>query len=106
MNYEYFECECHSPEHRLVFGLDTESEFGDNPELWAEFYLKSYRNIFQRIWVAVKYVFGGKTKWGHFDCWLLRYEDAVGMKDMLDKFIVASDKWAESKLDQKAYKEI
>lgn len=36
MKREYFECHCSTPEHRLVFSMDKESD--DFPELGTEVY--------------------------------------------------------------------
>jgi len=84
MKNEYFECACHSPEHRLVFTCDIGDEFS---EIWTEVYLHTYENIFKKIWTAIKYVFGYKCQWGHFDCFVLQEKDARRLRDMLDKFI-------------------
>jgi len=70
MKIDYFECSCYSPENRLVFHYDEE----DN-ELYTEVYLFQYHNIFQRIWIAIKYIFGYKCRYGHFDCFILNPND-------------------------------
>lgn len=76
--HNYFECECGSPEHTLVFRYNEE----DN-ELYTMVFLNQYRNIFKRIWVAIKYIFGYKSKYGDWDCFVLRPED----KDRLIRLI-------------------
>lgn len=79
---EFFECACYSDEHTLKFSYDP-----DENELFASVYLNQYRHFWKRIWVAVKYVFGYRSKYGHWDCFLLRPEDADRLKALLDKLV-------------------
>lgn len=94
---EYFECACHSSEHRLTFQLEP-GEKGWPPEMYCEMHLNNYRNIFKRIWVAIKYILGYKCRYGHWDCFIMRYEEAPKMIKLCETFIKESDKWAEKKL--------
>lgn len=77
---KYFECQCHSPEHTLKFVYDSE-----NKELYSEIFLNQYRNFFKRSWVAIKYIFGYKCKYGHFDCFIFKNDDIVKFKNLLEK---------------------
>jgi hypothetical protein len=77
---QYFECACHSPEHTLRFCWDDK----DN-EIYTEVFLNQYHNFFKRIWIALKYVFGYKCKYGQFDCFLMQPKDAQRLKSLLDK---------------------
>lgn len=79
---EYFECACFSPEHTLRFVWDEE----DN-EIYTEVFLYQYHNFFKRIWMALKYVFGYKCKYGHWDCFILQTKDAQRLKDLLNKLV-------------------
>jgi len=78
----YYECQCESAEHTLRFVYDP-----DENELHTEVQMIQYRNIFQRIFVAIKYIFGYQCRYGHFDCTLIKPEDCKGIKDLLDKVI-------------------
>jgi hypothetical protein len=89
----FFECRCGTDEHTVRFVFDDD----DPPEVYLSIYLNQYRNIFKRIWVAVKYIFGYKCKYGHWDNWILDQNDANRMKGMLNQFIDAWDKWTEKK---------
>ena len=80
MQSHYFDCQCSSPEHTLRFVYDSEYN-----ELYTEIFLCQNRNIFQRIWVAIKYIFGFKCRYGHWDCWLLRQEDCSQLLLLVDK---------------------
>ena len=59
---EIFVCDCHSLEHIVAFWYDEEGN-----ELYIYPKLTTYRNIFKRIWVAIKYVFGYTSRYGEFD---------------------------------------
>jgi hypothetical protein len=80
LNKEYYECQCYSDEHTLKFVIDDEE-----CELYASVFLHQYRNIFKRIWVAIKYVFGYKCKYGHWDCFMMQDEDIDRFKQLGDK---------------------
>jgi len=91
MQSHYFDCQCSSPEHTLRFVYDPEYN-----ELYTEIFLCQNRNIFQRIWVAIKYVFGFKCQYGHWDCWMLRQEDCSRLLLLVDK-VCENYKRVESK---------
>ncbi len=74
---EYFECDCGSPEHALVFTLDK-----DYNEIYTSVFLSHWRPWWHRIWIAVKYVFGYKCKYGHFDCFSMQRKDAKRLISM------------------------
>jgi len=82
MATEYFECACFSDEHTLKFTYDPEVN-----ELYTSVYLHQYGNLFRRLWVALKYVLGYRSKYGHWDCFLLRPEDAGRLRALLDRVV-------------------
>jgi hypothetical protein len=79
---EFFECACHSDEHTLKFSYDP-----DSVEIYSSVFLHQYRNIFKRLWVALKYVFGYRCKYGHWDCFIMRPEDASRLRSLLDRMV-------------------
>jgi hypothetical protein len=85
MPTEFFECACYSDEHTLKFSYDPE----DN-ELYTTVFLNQYRNVFKRVWVALKYVFGYRCKYGDWDCFIMRPEDGERLAAMLDRFARAA----------------
>lgn len=76
---EFFECACGGDEHTIRFMLD------DDGRVYSTVFLNNYRSFWKRIWVATRYVFGYKCKYGHWDCWIMRYEDISRLRQMLDK---------------------
>jgi hypothetical protein len=66
MKKQYFECECGSDEHRFCI-TSEDAEDGFAPQLYFHLQLYQYRNIFKKMWVAIKYVFGYECRYGHWD---------------------------------------
>jgi len=56
-------CDCTSDEHIIRFVYEPTEK-----DLSMSVHLCDYRNVFQRMWVAIKYVLGYKSKYGHWDC--------------------------------------
>lgn len=79
MKTEYFECNCSSAEHTLRFVLDEE-----DGELYTENHL-TVAPFFKRIWKAVKYIFGHTSRYGNYDCTLIKTEDIDRLIDLLSK---------------------
>lgn len=75
---QYFTCECHSPEHTLSFTLDRESN-----EIYTSVFLLEPPSIWRRIWIGIKYIFGYKCKYGHWDCFSLKQKDVYRLINLL-----------------------
>jgi len=75
---ELFECVCHSDEHALIFHIDEE-----DGSIYASVFLNSWESFFKRVWHAVKYLLGHKSKYGHFDSFIMRSEDRNRFRKML-----------------------
>jgi len=78
---EFFECECMSNEHTLRFSLDA-----FDTELYVSVFLNQHRSFFGKLWTAVKYIYGYKCKDGHWDCTMLKVEDADRLIALLQKY--------------------
>lgn len=76
----FFECACHCDEHVLRFTLDKEEK-----EIYTSIFLNQYRPWWGRLWLAIKYVFGYTSKYGHFDCTILRDVNINKLRMMLDE---------------------
>jgi len=73
---EHFQCECGSDEHTLKFSLDELTGDIEELEIWTSVFLHSeYHGFWGRLWIAVKYLFGYKCRYGHFDCFIMRPPD-------------------------------
>ena len=82
----YFDCVCGSSEHTLRFILNE-----DEKEMYTSIFLNQYRNIFKRIWVALKYILGYKCRYGHWDNWILDINDVHKLKQMSETLIETKD---------------
>lgn len=82
----YFDCACNSSDHTLRFSLHEEYK-GDEPSLYSEVQLRQYHPWYQRVWMAIKYVFGYQCRYGHWDCFLFEKETAVQMRDLLNRYL-------------------
>jgi len=78
---EYFECDCHSPEHTLKFEFDDDEKF---PLIFISVFLSElpWR---KRLVEAVKYVFGYKCRYGHFEEFILKKEDCDRLIEIVGK---------------------
>ncbi len=86
---EFFECSCYSDEHTLKIVLDADRDY---PELTTSVYLNNYHSFFKRFWMAFKYVFGYECKYGHWDCFILKPQDADRLLSIVTKYKEAWNK--------------
>ena len=58
---EFFECQCGGAQDTLRFILDFDSycDGSNEPEIYTEIYIQKFE-WYERIWVAIKYIFGYK----------------------------------------------
>lgn len=78
---EYFECQCSSLEHTLRFWFDDDESF---PCVYASVFLDE-APWHRRLWMGLKYIFGYKSRYGHFGEFMLRPEDADRLIAVLEK---------------------
>lgn len=48
------------------------------------FFLNNEKNIFKRIFTAIKYIFGYKSKYGHFDEFIFKHQDKNKLQEICD----------------------
>jgi hypothetical protein len=87
----HIDCDCISPEHILRFTWDPEDKL-----VYTEIQLVQWRNIWKRIWVAIRYVFGHQCAYGTWDCTIM------GRPAMVKLHKYLGDKLRKSKLPQVA----
>lgn len=76
---ELFICQCHNTEHQLIFSYSIELD-----SVYCDIHLIPEYNIFKRIWNAIKYIFGHRSKYGHFDEFIFNSEDADKLQKIVD----------------------
>lgn len=76
---EKIECICSSKQHMVV--LEYDPEWG----LALHFQGNQFQNIWKRMWVALKFVFGVRRGYSFWDNAVVRKEDAVKFRNWLDQ---------------------
>ena len=83
---EVFICECHSEEHLfIVRGFDDSMDGIDDREIYLSVHLCQEHGFFRRIWTAIRYIFGYKSKYGDFGNCILKPDDVGRLRAGLDK---------------------
>ncbi len=85
----YFRCDCGSLEH--MFNLEYFEHDEDMPELFLNVELTTYKNIFQRIWGAILYVIGHKSRYGVWDEILINPKVALEMRNFINDYLNQSN---------------
>lgn len=80
MDHELFICQCNNTEHQLIF---SHFEDDEDREVYVSVHLTPEYSIWKRIWMAIKYIFGYKCRYGHFDEFIFKKSDA----DKLQKVV-------------------
>lgn len=84
---EYMTCECLSNEHTLRYVFCKSEKPGDDPsEIYTEVYLNDWRPWYKRVWVGIKYIFGYKCRYGHWDTFIMQREEATKLRKLLQEF--------------------
>lgn len=81
---EYFECSCHSPTHHFTIKdiCDIDGKYDEGP--YIQIHMANYLPWHKRLWVAVKYVFGHKSKYGEYDEIILKESDLFKLRDHIN----------------------
>jgi len=74
-------CECHSDEHQYLICY---SEDDGQPMIYVHPHLITYKNFWQRLVAATKYVFGHRTKYGHWDEFIVNPKDADKLQEIVN----------------------
>lgn len=78
-NKELLICKCYSPEHQVLFRW-----FDDDEEVYMEVLLNPEYKWWKRVWIAIKYIFGYKCKYGMFDEVILNKEDVPKLEKIVE----------------------
>jgi len=82
METVFVKCTCGSPDHVVMIVLDHEDK-----EAFIQVQLSQHNNFFKRIILAVKYIFGYKCQYGHWDETLLDQAKIKELRDVLSNFL-------------------
>lgn len=78
---ELFICQCYNVEHQLIFSYFPDDE---DKDVYVSVHLTPEYNIFKRIWIAIKYIFGYKSMYGHFDEFIFKKSDANRLQKVVN----------------------
>ena len=82
-------CNCGMCEHQALLQYHNDEEW---PEIYMRFHLGRLRNrFFGRVWGAIKYVFGHRSRYGDWDEVCISPEVAAELRDYLDAFLAPLD---------------
>lgn len=84
MRHKYIECECGTVEHTLRF---THDDSPDWPEIYVDVHLGQHYGFFKRLWYGIKYIFGFKSVYGHFDESVLGEEKVKELRDFCNEWL-------------------
>jgi hypothetical protein len=78
-------CACYSPEHALKLSYFEDDNYADS-EAYISVFLREYP-FWKRLWRGIKYIFGYKCKYGHFDEFVFDKDNALRFKEFAIKYI-------------------
>jgi hypothetical protein len=87
---EHFRCSCGHNEHQFEF---TSYDWEDGPDANMQAFLAN-KVWYRRLLIAMKYVFGHKSVYGHFDEVCLNIEDVTRLRKWCEEFEALSEKYA------------
>lgn len=73
-------CQCHSYDHMIHIFYDKDEQDPSMSDVAISVHLRPLR-WYERIWHAIKYVFGFRSRYGDFDEFLFKPEDYKALKD-------------------------
>jgi hypothetical protein len=76
-------CDCGSIEHQLAVYKDSDFPDG-NKEVIISIHLNSYDGFLKRLWIATKYLFGYKSKYGNWDEIIITKDNYGPLKDAME----------------------
>jgi hypothetical protein len=96
----HFDCECTSVDHIVRFEVHPYKKDGQPPEMYAQIQLNNYLRWYQRIWPAIRFLFGKPAKDVHWDTWFMRIEDADKLQNVITEYKIYWEKY-EASLEKK-----
>lgn len=80
MDIKRFECDCTTPQHTLRICREFEDI---DSQIAIDVALNQYYPWYNRIWIAIKYIFGYTMPSGHYDCIILNKDKQAELIDFL-----------------------
>lgn len=77
METQILTCECHSTEHQIVINYDEEDNI-----VFCHIHLVKY-GFFKRLVLGVRYIFGYKCRFGHWDEFIFSNKDVNKLEEIV-----------------------
>lgn len=79
-------CECNSDEHQylIYYGEDVYENGQKFQSVYIHPHLITYKSFWKRVIIGIKYIFGYKTKYGHWDEFIINPKDADKLQEVVD----------------------
>jgi len=77
-------CACHDPEHTIRFVYD-EDDIKD--PMYIDYCLCDNPRWYKRVWRGIKYIFGFRSKYGHFGEVLIHSDEAKALIKFLEAYV-------------------
>lgn len=79
METKILTCECHSTEHQIVVNYDDEDNI-----VFCHIYLSGNdRGFFKRLKYGIKYIFGYKCRFGHWDEFIFNHKEVNKLEEIV-----------------------
>jgi len=102
---EVFICECSSSEHQLVLQYIYGNDECDSDMLQFQMHLKPTYGFWKRAWSAIRYIFGYRSRFGHWDDFLVDPKNCDKIIEYLT-MLKEDDKLVKSNLEKKYNKQV
>ena len=81
MKHRLFTCKCGNVEHQLIFSYFE--DFDNYKEVYVSVHLCPETNIWKRLINGIKYIFGYRSKYGHFDEFIFNEKDVHKLEEII-----------------------
>lgn len=81
MKHRLFICKCDNVEHQLIFSYFE--DFDNCKEVYVSVHLYPETNIWKRFINGIKYIFGYRSKYGHFDEFIFNEGDVHKLEEIV-----------------------
>ena len=90
-------CSCHDQEHIIFLNYWTDDDTLD-ADLTVEPHLNPEWRWWRRIWLAVKYVFGYRSRYGEYESISLNRKTARAVYDFIGRFLAICEEGEDAKV--------
>jgi len=92
------QCTCGDDDHIMIWKMDDnlydyDKDPNNPPEFFIGYHLNHHKRLWDRIIISIKYIFGFKSKFGHFGECVLNIEDSVKLTEFIEKYKTIYQKW-------------